>query len=278
VALRTVPAGLAAKRGEAHARAAGNEGLAEELRFDWQTMPVSGPHHVDEAMPLLRAVLAEARGEVGRSQARRNIAKLLAMQGEFEAAREHLYAGIEGLRAAGLLVSVAASAQFIAFIEIRAGAVDVAEAALREGIDELDRLGNASYRGTAAILLAAILARRGAHEEAAGWCADVRATIRKDDLADVIGLNALEGFLAAQRGELAEGARLSTGAIEVAATIDSYENKARAYEWHARTLAIVGKPAEAREAAAVALAIYEAKGDLPAITWARELLDSLPAG
>ena len=56
-----------------------------------------------------------------------------------------------------------------------------------------------------------------------------------------------------------------------------YESKARAYEWHARTLALVGKPLEAREAAATALAIYEAKGDIPASAWARELLDSLSA-
>ena len=56
-----------------------------------------------------------------------------------------------------------------------------------------------------------------------------------------------------------------------------YDPKARAYEWHARTLAVVGRPAEAREAAATALAIYEAKGDIPASAWARELLDSLPA-
>ena len=54
-----------------------------------------------------------------------------------------------------------------------------------------------------------------------------------------------------------------------------YESKARAFEWHARTLALVGKPLEAREAAAAALAIYEAKGDIPASAWARELLDSL---
>ena len=55
----------------------------------------------------------------------------------------------------------------IAFVEIRAGATDLAEAALREGIGELDRLGNASYRGTAALMLAGLLAARGAYEEAA---------------------------------------------------------------------------------------------------------------
>ena len=54
-----------------------------------------------------------------------------------------------------------------------------------------------------------------------------------------------------------------------------YGPKARAYDLHARTLALVGKPQEAREAAATALAIYEAKGDVPATAWARELLVSL---
>ena len=48
-----------------------------------------------------------------------------------------------------------------------------------------------------------------------------------------------------------------------------------AYEWHPRTLALVGKAEEARESAATALAIYEAKGDVPASTWARELVASL---
>ena len=90
-------------------------------------------------------------------------------------------------------------------------------------------------------------------------------------------VDSLEGFLAAAAGSHAEGERLSDRAVGLAATIDFYEAKARAYEWHARTLALVGKPAEAREAAATALAIYEAKGDVPASAWARELLDSLSA-
>jgi hypothetical protein len=63
--------------------------------------------------------------------------------------------------------------------------------------------------------------------------------------------------------------------VEVASTTDMYEHKARAYEWHARTLALVGKPDEAREAATTALSIYEAKGDVPASAWARELVESL---
>ena len=61
----------------------------------------------------------------------------------------------------------------------------------------------------------------------------------------------------------------------VAEPTDGFETKAGAYEWLARTLALVGKPREAREAAATAVEIYEAKGDVAAIAWSRDLLDSL---
>jgi hypothetical protein len=47
------------------------------------------------------------------------------------------------------------------------------------------------------------------------------------------------------------------------------------HERLARTLALVGKRDDALAAAEKALAIYEAKGDEPAVAWARELVDSL---
>ena len=236
-----------------------------------------GPAPVEEAMLAAQAMLAEATGVVGRASAQRTVGKLLAMQGEIEAAREQVTVGNYAQREAGLVVEAAAGAQLISFVEIRAGALETAESVLRNGLDELERVGNVSYRGTTALLLADVLACRGAHDEAASWCAVVRETMSEDDLTDVIGVNAIEGFLAATSGAHAEGERLSTRAIEVASTTDMYDQKARAYEWRARTLALVGKPQEAHEAAATALAIYEAKGDVPASTWARELLDSLPA-
>jgi hypothetical protein len=105
----------------------------------------------------------------------------------------------------------------------------------------------------------------------------VRSSIREEDLTDVISVDAIEGFLVAQGGAHAEGESLTRRAVDLAAEIDFYSFKGRAYEWHARTLAIAGKPEEAREAAAAALAIYEAKGDVTATAWARELLDSLNA-
>jgi hypothetical protein len=51
--------------------------------------------------------------------------------------------------------------------------------------------------------------------------------------------------------------------------------QAAAQEWLGQTLALAGKTSEEREAAAAALAVYEAKRDVAAIAWTRALLDSL---
>ena len=274
---RVAMAAQAAIRGEAHARAAGDEILARTLRGWVARTLTAGPAPVEEAMRVTESMLAEATGLASRAGFRRNIGMLLAMQGQIDEARRQLRLGIEGTREAGQPVEAAALGMTAAFVEFRAGAYEAAEVALRDGIEELDRLGNASYRGTAALLLADHLANRGAYEESARWSAEVRATLNADDLSDVVLIDAVEGFLAAASGRLAEGERRSTCAVEAAAAIDLYDFKGRAYEWHARTLALAGKQIEAREAATAALAIYEAKGDLPASAWARELLDSLSA-
>jgi class 3 adenylate cyclase/acyl dehydratase len=275
LALRTADAAAAAARAEIHARAAGDTALAAEMRQTAQRTLAYGPAHVDEVLAAARAMLAEATGTVASGTAQRALGRVLAMRGEFEDARENVYAGNASLREAGQLVSAAAGSMLTAFVEVRAGAPDIAETVLREGIDELDRLEQISYRGTTALALADLLADRGAYEEALRWCTDVRAAIREEDLTDVIGVDAIEGFLVAQRGAHAQGESLTRRAVDLAAETDMYEHKGRAYEWHAKTLAIAGKPEEARQAAAAALAIYEAKGDLPAIAWARALLDSL---
>ncbi len=267
----------AAQQAEAHARAAGDDPLASSMQ-SWSLMALSfGPASVAEALAAGEALLAEGKGMVARSYAQLFVGKLLAMRGDQDAARELVRAGIESSVEAGQPIEAAGGAQTVAFVELHAGAPESAEEIMRASIAELDRLGNLSYRGTTALMLADILASRGAYEEAARWCAEVREVLNEDDLADVIAADSLEGFLAAVAGSHVEGERLSSQAVRLATTTDMYEWNGRSQEWHARTLALVGKPLEARDAAAAALAVYEAKGDIPATAWARELLDSLSA-
>ena len=125
--------------------------------------------------------------------------------------------------------------------------------------------------------LADLLASQGDYEQAAQWCSEVRKTLNEDDLTDAIGVDSLEGFLAAVAGSHAEAERLSTKAITAAETTDFYELRANAYYWHARSLALNGQLAEARAAVAVAVSIYESKGDRPASTSARASTSHSPA-
>jgi class 3 adenylate cyclase/tetratricopeptide (TPR) repeat protein len=272
---RGAAAAAAALRAETHARAAQDDVFAAWLRSMWGMALCFGPAPVEEGIQAAQTMFDEAASVVDRADAQRLLGKLLGMRGEIEQAREHARAGIQVLREVGQLVEAAGYGMLIAFIETRGDDPAAAEDALRRGVAELDQLGNRSYRGTTAMLLADVLACRGEYEEAARWCAEVRESLNEDDLVDAISVDSLEGFLLAAAGSHAEGERLSDRAVELADTTDFYEERGRAYQWRARTLALAGKPAEAREAAATALAIYEAKGDIPASTWARELLGSL---
>jgi hypothetical protein len=213
----------AAARGEAHTRAADDDLLANDLRRRAQAGLVFGPAHVDDAMPAAQEMLDEETGSLGRALAQRRISMLLAMRSEFEAARASVYAGVDGIREAGLLIEAAASAMYSSFVETRAGALETAERELRTGVAELERLGGFSFYTTTALMLADMLASRGAYEEAGHWCAVVREQMAEDDLADAIGVNAIEGFLAAASGAHPEGERLTRHAIEIASTIDMYD-------------------------------------------------------
>ena len=223
--LQTAAATTAALKGATHAGAAGDFVLARSLQHIAQTSMAVRPAHVDEAMTAAEAMLAEAAGVGERSDAERVIGKLLAIRGEIEAARESVRRSVEGNREAGKRVEAAAGAQTVSFVEIRAGDHAAAEQALRDGIAELGRLGALSYRGTAELMLADVLADQGQHEEAERLCAAARETVNADDLVDVITLDALQGFLAARRGELDAGESLGNRAAQLAAQIDMYETR-----------------------------------------------------
>ena len=125
-------------------------------------------------------------------------------------------------------------------------------------------------------MLADLLADQGQYEEAEQLCAAAREAVNADDLVDVIALDALQGFLAARRGELDAGGTPRTPRCRARGEIDMYESKARAYHWQARTLDLAGKPQSRRaRRRRSACAIYEAKGDVLATAWATALLDSL---
>ena len=262
-------------RGAEYAERAGQPALAGWLR-QWEGAALAlGPKPADEVLRVNEALFSSMTSPVERSGALRRTGRMLACRREFDLARERYREGVALIRDAGMLRETAASAQGTAFIELRAGDSDTAEAALRAGAEELAALGDSGFYSSTLCSLAELLALRGADDEALSLCARARAAMSPSDLDIVSHLPAIEGFLAARRGEHAQGERLAREAVEMLADSDFYDPAGGYHMLLARTLVECGKPDEARKAAAEALSVYEAKGDEPAADWAREFLASL---
>jgi len=159
-----------------------------------------------------------------------------------------------------------------AYIEVAADDLKAAEQILRDGLEELERLGDRAYYATVALVLADVLQRRGQYDEAASWCRVIRETTGPGDVVNVLGVDALEGYLLARAGDLEGGERLARRAAEQAAKVDFFWIKGLVFSAFGKTLALADKRAEAVEAFETALRLYEGKGDATSAAQIRELL------
>jgi class 3 adenylate cyclase/tetratricopeptide (TPR) repeat protein len=264
-------------RGAELAEQAGQPVLAGWFR-QWEGAALAfGPIPVVDVLRMTEGALSATRSLVERSGALRRTGRMLACQRRFEQAREHYREGVALIRDAGMLRETAGSDMGQAYIEQRAGDLEAAESALREGAEQLAAIGDTGFHSGTLCMLAEMLALRGADDEAQSLCKQAREMMSPSDLDPVAHTDAVEGLLVARRGDHVEGERLARQAIETLAEADSdfYEPLAGHRLLLAHTLVECGKPDEAREAVTEALAIYEAKGDEPAADWARDLLASL---
>jgi class 3 adenylate cyclase/tetratricopeptide (TPR) repeat protein len=272
-ALRAEEGREAVLRGAEHAERAGQPALGGWMR-QWEGAALTyGPIPAADVLRMTKD--PGSASPVERSGALRRIGRMLACQRKFDLARERYREGVALIRDAGMLRETAGSDQGVAYIELRAGDSDAAEAALRAGAEQLAALGDTGFYPTTILNLAELLALRGADDEASSLCKQAKEVMGPSDLDAVAHVEAVEGFLATRRGEHAEGERLLRRAIEMLADSDFYEPAGGFRLLLARALIECGKPDEARVPAAEALTIYEAKGDEPAADWARELLASL---
>ncbi len=154
-ALRAEETRAAAHRGLAHAAAAGADHLLHELD-GWEFPPlVFGPLHVEEGLRLTEDALERAKGKLlFEARLWSTHGRLLAMCGEADRGRELVRAGLDRAREAGLLVDAAAGSMAAAFVELHAGDLEAAERLAREGLPELERLGDRAHHPTLALMLA----------------------------------------------------------------------------------------------------------------------------
>ena len=249
--------------------------VAESLRARLAAAHYFGPDHVDLAIERVQALIEEGTGQVALAYARVVLGSLLAMTGEIERARELVVGARQAFREAGMLVVAGHLSMHECRVEWAAGDDAAAERALEEGVALLDEIGDRSFHGTVALMLADLRYARGRYDDARALCATARATTEPSDLYNFILLDAVEGCLLAREGRAEDGVRQCRRAVELASSSDGRDVLARSRRFLAEALFLAGRTEEARTIGAESVAIREAKGDRTAAARTREVFEKL---
>ena len=260
-----------------HARAAGDQALATvHGHVDAGCILFYGPGPLDEVIQTGEELLVHyTRHEVTSAAIKGLMGEAVALMGDADRGRSTAREGSMVQREAGLLVMAASTSMGLAYIEMAAGDLVAAEQVLQEGAEELDRLGDRAYYATVVLVLAVVLKQQGRYDEARAKCGVVRETTGPDDRVNVIGVDALEGYLVARSGDLEGGERLVRRAAVAAGEVDFFWVRGVAFELLGETFLLAGKRDEAVEAFETALRIHEGKGDAAGMTRLREHLAPL---
>ena len=270
---RAEAASEAFARAGAHAESAGDTALVNEATAQMYASAVFGPAPVAEAIAdSERRIAGAADKPLVQARTKRGLARLLALVGEFEQARALIEEGSQTMREAGLTVAAVAGYQTRGFIERLAGEDEAAVEFLREGAEELGRLGDHRYFSTTALSLVVALLELRRVDEAQKWLEDAVAEMNPADVVDVATSEAARGQIAALRGDHDRAIEHVERAVELAERSDFYDLRTIAHEQHAKVLVLAGRLDEARAAYERALAITRAKG---ATAWTSQIEQSL---
>ena len=158
VSLRAAETAAACERGLDHFRRAGLFRRTDDLVWWIRSAYVFGPTPVPDAIDRVRALQLEAGDSLAlQAGAATTLGRLLAMQGDFEQARDLYASGQDFYQSAGMAVSAAGITLHGAWIEHHAGDPTATEEYLRQGADELQVLGNWAFFSTVAVRLAQLL-------------------------------------------------------------------------------------------------------------------------
>jgi ATP/maltotriose-dependent transcriptional regulator MalT len=219
-----------------------------------------GPTPVSDALAAYDHITQEAGDDRRvRASVSRGRAVLLAMRGDFDAARAEQDRCVEFFRDIGLPIEAAEAAQ--SGSEILAWAGDKAAAAdlLARASDELASLKEVGLRSTHRGMLARLLVELGRLDEAEAEAIACREMSQPDDRSTEILWRSALALIHSQRGELREADQLSLEAVRLVGDSDFW-NTAAVFTGRAEVLSGAGRHPEAAEAMAHAIEIYRAKG------------------
>jgi len=233
---------------------------------------VSGPMPVPEALSTIRALLGDADLN-GQANVLPQIAFLIAMQGDFGGAREHvaracaIFTELGQRFGAELLVGSVQSQ-----IEVMAGDLPKARELLEESRRRLRDFGERDYLATRTAALADVLYRQGRFDEAADCAREARSGSTSDDVATEWLWRAVEAKLAARAGDFAAAESSIEAAQAVLAPTDALNLRAACRLDAAEVHSLAGRRDDAVASVENALALYEQKGNTTGAELARARL------
>jgi class 3 adenylate cyclase len=261
---RLALAGVAAERARAFARDADDPYWEATILGLHCLILYWGPTPLDEVDRQVREALAEAqRGAVRNLEATALtvLARIAALRGDLDEARE-LVLSAEAV-AVELDQSLTRAAGCIsqALIEMCADDLSAAEAALRVGYRDLERMGDTGPLASVAAMLARVRLLRGDADQAEELTRTCERIAAPEQLDAQVRWRSIRAIALARRGEADEAERLARHAVYLVGKTDQLDSRAEAHVDLAEVLRLAGRAGEATLELERAVVLYQEKGN-----------------
>jgi class 3 adenylate cyclase/predicted ATPase len=258
-----------------HARLAGDRRQERRAWSNYAQVALHGPVPVDEAAQRIEQMLERLSGDRGSEAAIRGaLARLHAMRGDFDRAREQYLASRAAFEELGRTVTAASTSLDAAPVELLAGNAELAADLLLADYNSLGAMGERYVLSTVAGFLSQVSYQLGRMDAAETYSLVCRELAADDDVASQTLWRGTRAKLLASRGLTEEGTLLAREAVSLAADTEAPIMQAETRLELAATLTIAGSAAEARQHLDAAIALYDAKGDRVSAGRLRQQLDA----
>ena len=214
----------------------------------------------------------EVSDQVGHAHVDVFYGGLVAQRGDLDEARRAITAAQDTFADLGQRTAAAnRCAAILGDVELLAGDAETAEAVLRSLCQELELMGDYSHLASRAADLAEALCMLNRLDEADEWTRIAEGHAAADDRDAQIRWRQVRAKVAARRASPEdEAAELARDAVRLAQSTDALNRRASAHADLGEVLVRAGDP-EASSAFALALKLYEQKGNLLGATQVRTL-------
>jgi DNA-binding SARP family transcriptional activator/class 3 adenylate cyclase/tetratricopeptide (TPR) repeat protein len=271
---RAAASAEAAERALTHIRRAPDRFEEREI-VEWLAIAhILGPTPVGEALATCRRLLDETPNDREiRAEVIAVMASLFAMLGRTAEAHDQMHEAQAIMDATGERIWIVAF--WWSFVHSSQGDAEAGERELRPTYESLKTIGEKSHFSSMAHALASVTFAQGRYEEAEALTRECEEASRANDVHSQIHWRSIRARVLSRRGAFAEAEVLAREAIAIAEGSDFLPAHADALMGLADVLDHAGRSTESIPAVERAIALYEEKENLMAVTGARAELERL---